>query len=66
MPGRTISTSSALFAVALYSQAMTTTWEAVLAILGLGAITWLTRAFFLMPRRELPMPGWLSQAGFMC
>ena len=40
---------------------MTTTWEAVLAILGLGAITWLTRAFFLMPRRELPMPGWLSQ-----
>jgi branched-subunit amino acid transport protein len=38
-----------------------TTWEAVVAILGLGAITLLTRAFFLMPHRELPMPAWLTQ-----
>jgi branched-subunit amino acid transport protein len=38
-----------------------TTWEAVVAILGLGAITLLTRAFFLMPQRELPMPAWLTQ-----
>jgi branched-subunit amino acid transport protein len=38
-----------------------TGWEAVLAIVGLGAITLLTRAFFLLPQRELPMPGWLSQ-----
>ena len=38
-----------------------TTWEAVVAILGLGAITLLTRAFFLMPQRELPMPSWLTQ-----
>lgn len=38
-----------------------TGWEAVVAILGLGAITLLTRAFFLIPRRELPLPGWLAQ-----
>ena len=38
-----------------------TTWEAVVAILGLGAITLLTRAFFLLPQRELPMPAWLTQ-----
>ena len=28
---------------------------------GPGAITLLTRTFFLIPRRELPMPGWLPQ-----
>lgn len=36
-------------------------WEAVLTILGLGVITVLTRAFFFLPRREVPMPGWLRE-----
>ena len=37
------------------------TWETVLAILGLAAITVATRGFFLYPERELPMPTWLKQ-----
>jgi branched-subunit amino acid transport protein len=37
------------------------TWETVLAILGLAAITVATRGFFLYPERELPMPAWLKQ-----
>jgi branched-subunit amino acid transport protein len=37
------------------------TVEGVIAILGLAAITLLTRGFFLFPERELPMPGWLQQ-----
>ena len=36
-------------------------WEAVLAILGLAAITVSTRGFFLYPDRELPLPAWLKQ-----
>lgn len=36
-------------------------WEAVLVILGLAVITVLTRAFFLLPRNEVPMPAWLQQ-----
>lgn len=36
-------------------------WESVVAILGLALITVLTRAFFLIPDRELPMPAWLQQ-----
>lgn len=38
------------------------TWEVVLTILGLGAITVLTRSFFLLPERELPIPAWLREA----
>lgn len=38
-----------------------TTWETVLAIVGLALITLLTRAFFVLPSRELPIPGWLQQ-----
>jgi branched-subunit amino acid transport protein len=38
------------------------TWEAAVAILGLGVITVLTRAFFLLPEREVPIPPWLSEA----
>jgi len=38
-----------------------TGWEAVLAIVGLAAITVATRGFFLFPERELPMPNWLQQ-----
>ena len=36
-------------------------WEAVLAIIGLAVITVGTRGFFLFPERELPMPAWLKQ-----
>jgi branched-subunit amino acid transport protein len=38
-----------------------TSWEAVLSILGLGVITLVTRAFFLIPQHEVPLPRWLSQ-----
>ena len=37
------------------------TAETLLAILGLAAVTVLSRAFFLITRRELPMPGWLER-----
>ena len=37
------------------------TWQTVLAILGLAVITVGTRGFFLFPERELPLPGWLQQ-----
>jgi branched-subunit amino acid transport protein len=36
-------------------------WEAVLAILGLAVITVSTRGFFLYPERDLPLPAWLKQ-----
>ena len=38
-----------------------TTWEAVIAILGLACITVATRGFFLYPERDLPLPAWLRQ-----
>ena len=37
------------------------TWETLLAILGMGLITLVTRGFFLIPERELPLPDWLRQ-----
>ena len=37
------------------------TWESVLAILGLAVITVATRGFFLYPERDLPLPAWLKQ-----
>ena len=36
-------------------------WQAFITILGLGLITLLTRGFFLLPERELPLPAWLRQ-----
>jgi branched-subunit amino acid transport protein len=36
-------------------------FEGVIAILGLALITLVTRAFFLYPERDLPLPGWLQQ-----
>ena len=36
-------------------------WESVVTIVGLAAITLLTRGFFLLPEREIPLPGWLRQ-----
>jgi len=35
--------------------------EAIVAIVGLAAITLLTRAFFLIPDRDLPLPAWLRE-----
>jgi branched-subunit amino acid transport protein len=37
------------------------TWEALLAIVGMAVITVVTRSFFMIPDRELPMPAWLKQ-----
>ena len=36
-------------------------WEAVIAIVGLAIITVGTRGFFLYAERELPLPAWLQQ-----
>ncbi|MES2957953.1 MAG: AzlD domain-containing protein [Pseudomonadota bacterium] len=38
-----------------------TTVETTVAILGLALLTVLTRAFFLLPERDLPLPEWLQQ-----
>ena len=37
-------------------------WEIVLAIAGLGVISVVTRGFFLIPEREVPIPHWLREA----
>ncbi|MBP6902971.1 MAG: AzlD domain-containing protein [Burkholderiaceae bacterium] len=37
------------------------TWEVIVTIAGLVLITLATRGFFLLPERELPMPGWLKE-----
>ena len=37
-------------------------WLALLAIVGLAAITVVTRGFFIIPERELPIPDWLREA----
>lgn len=39
-----------------------TAWEAAGTILGLVVITVLTRGFFLIPEREVPIPTWLREA----
>ena len=36
-------------------------WEVALTIVGLAAITLLTRGFFILPEREIPLPEWLRQ-----
>lgn len=35
--------------------------EGTLAVLGLALLTLLTRGFFLIPEREVPIPAWLQQ-----
>jgi branched-subunit amino acid transport protein len=37
------------------------TWESVITILGLTAITVITRCFFLFSNRELKMPEWAQR-----
>lgn len=37
------------------------TVEAIVAIVGLAVITVVTRGFFMLPEREVPLPGWLRQ-----
>ena len=37
------------------------TVEIVITIFGMGLITIVTRAFFMIPEREVPMPAWLKQ-----
>jgi branched chain amino acid efflux pump len=37
------------------------TWQTIAAIIGMTAITIVTRGFFLLPNRELPLPHWLLQ-----
>ena len=41
---------------------MSPTWEIVLAIAGLALISVITRGFFLIPEREVPIPHWLREA----
>jgi branched-subunit amino acid transport protein len=36
-------------------------WEGVLAIVGLTVLTVLTRGFFFLTEREIPIPEWLRQ-----
>jgi branched-subunit amino acid transport protein len=36
-------------------------WTVFAAIVGLAVITVVTRGFFFLSRRELPVPGWLMQ-----
>ena len=35
--------------------------EGIVAVLGLAVLTLLTRGFFLIPEREVPIPAWLQQ-----
>ena len=39
-----------------------TTWMAIVAIAGLTAVSVVTRGFFMIPDREVPIPGWLREA----
>ena len=38
------------------------TWEAALTILGLAAVTLITRGALLYPKQELPLPLWAKRA----
>ena len=37
------------------------TFEALVAVIGLTVITVVTRGFFFLSRREIPLPDWLRQ-----
>jgi branched-subunit amino acid transport protein len=36
-------------------------WPVMVTLAGLGLVTLLTRGFFLLPERDIPLPGWLRQ-----
>ena len=36
-------------------------WETTIAIVGLAVLTVVTRGFFFLSRREIPLPSWLQQ-----
>jgi branched-subunit amino acid transport protein len=37
-------------------------WQVLLAIAGLALITVVTRGFFMIPERDVPIPAWLREA----
>ena len=37
-------------------------WQTVMAIAGLTLVSILTRGFFMLPEREVPIPPWLREA----
>ena len=37
-------------------------WMTIVAIAGLAVVSVLTRGFFMLPKREVPIPGWLREA----
>ena len=37
-------------------------WMTIVAIAGLALVSVVTRGFFLIPDREVPIPGWLREA----
>ena len=39
-----------------------TAWQTVGVIAGLTVVSVLTRGFFMLPRREVPIPAWLREA----
>ena len=39
-----------------------TTWTTIAAIAGLTVTSILTRGFFMIPQREVPIPAWLREA----
>ncbi len=39
-----------------------TTWQTILAIAGLTVVSIVTRGFFMLPEREVPIPAWLREA----
>ena len=39
-----------------------TSWQIALAIAGLTVVSILTRGFFMLPEREVPIPPWLREA----
>ena len=37
-------------------------WQTAVAIAGLTVVSILTRGFFMLPRREVPIPAWVREA----
>ena len=37
-------------------------WMTIVAIAGLTVVSVLTRGFFMLPKREVPIPAWLREA----